>query len=153
MGTVNQKKIFSLNLSLNFNSSIRSISSICTLFDDVSFASLFQSFRHCHCCLHLCAWPLISLQSNAVPESFLLAAVTARPISILSQFSLFCLAIWFWLFIYVVVIWFILDLLVVILKQLKHLCIRRIWIISASGVFFLHKITMRHIKSLLDWFI
>lgn len=62
---------------LIFNFSIRSISSICTRYDDVSFASLFQSFSpivYCYCCLHLCIWPLISFSlcaSNVALQSLL----------------------------------------------------------------------------------
>lgn len=124
---------------------ICSISLICTpirwcilLFSSsvpLSISSL--SIVYCHCCLHLCIWPLIfrSLTLACFSQSLLFAIAIAcnvdympflsrsLSISILSQ-RCFCFAqqFAFVYFIVVYVVQFILDLLVVIPKQLKHLC-------------------------------
>lgn len=78
----------------------------------------------------------LSVQRNIALQSLLFSI----PFPFQSCRCFYCLAWQFgfvYLFVvYVVVIWFILDLLVVILEQLKHLCMRRVRIISASGVYF-----------------
>lgn len=114
----------------------------------IPISIFFLPIVYCYCCLRLCIWPLISLCkailhcSHCSDSIHFFLVVVCCCVATRSHFnrSFFCFAWQFgfvYLFVvYVVVIWFILDLLVVILKQLKHLCIWRIRIISASGVFF-----------------
>lgn len=131
---------------------ICSISWICTpirwcilLFSTIPLSISSLSIVYCHCCLHLCIWPLIFCSlAHSLTRSLaqLLFTITtfchcnivcnvdnvwcssfSCSTSILSP-RCFCFAqqFPFVYFIVVYVVQFILDLLVVIPKQLKHLC-------------------------------
>lgn len=123
--------------------------------------SISSSIVYRYCCLHLCIWPLISLQIKCC------IALPCRAVTVLIMWSvlmwcdvmyvhflcvyfprfsraflLHCF-VWKFGFVYlfvvyvaVVVVRFILDLLVVILKQLRHLCSRGPFGLFPLTVFF-----------------